>query len=146
MPYPAGALCADQCYAQSSLNREKVVAVGLFAMISPECFLFKKPQCPALIFFSRKLINFSWDFCPHHTHCHAHTVSWSRDCCIWKKGCLFASGYAARSEYKVWQAQGKHQKKKYIYKQFKDASILKSRLLEHGGPLLSILPETLTSG
>lgn len=45
---------------------------------------------------------------------------------------------------------GKHreniQKKKYIYKQFKDASILKSRLLEHGGPLLSILPETLTSG
>lgn len=60
---------------------------------------------------------------------------------------MFASGYAARSEYKVWQAQGKHQKKKkYIYKQFKDASILKSRLLEHGGPLLSILPETLTSG
>lgn len=46
---------------------------------------------------------------------------------------------------------GKHRenikkKKKYIYKQFKDASILKSRLLEHGGPLLSILPETLTSG
>lgn len=36
--------------------------------------------------------------------------------------------------------------KKYIYKQFKDASILTSRLLEHGGPLLSILPETLTSG